>query len=637
MKCLFKVCLVSFLAGGLVVSGMGQSTFTSVPPGDGASSEQKLEPLSPVAREIIQLSNAGVEEKVVFTYIQNSTKSFNLNADQIAYLKSNEVSDAVIAAMLEHDKDVKAEEPAPAVTPAPPAEPQPDVDEAPVAEPPVFNQLNGSAPIVNQQNPPSEADVIYFRDSLAPYGSWRYIDNYGWGWQPYTAARYPDWAPYSDGGHWLYSDQGWYWNSDYSWGWAPFHYGRWWRDPRLGWTWFPGRTWAPSWVTWRYSDPYCGWAPLPPGRFYNGGFGGGFGFGLSSDFYTFVTFGNFFNRDLRHHRLRRDRVNQFYGRTTVVNNFAQSSRNTVLNRGLDPQRVATATGQRITPVQVQTLPDGNSTLRPDRVVKFGSIPTVFRPQLSTLAGSGIAQSDNNGTLRTPRLATTGSSVATTFALAQQQPHAIPPATTGNTPAVTTGAPLVGNPITKSVSPAVTRTLPPLARATPAARTTLSAPRFTTGAFPTTAPTVNRENESTAGLPFRSVPSVATTFPLVNGAASIAPALQAPTTIQNQNRVAPPVVPQASSLNVPRSIQSFAPAQPAVVPRVGSPGIIQQRSTPSFNSGAFNARAPQMAAPQPTLRVPAFGGGGGGAIRGGGGSVGGPSSSRDSRSPGFGRW
>lgn len=574
MKCWFRLCLVAVLTGGMVVSGSAQSTSTSVqpsspPPPDNASVAKKSDYLyfSPLSREILQLSNSSVEEKVILTYIQNSTTPFSLNADQIAYLKNNGVSDAVLTAMLAHDQDVKKHYTEQEAT-VPPAEPNPDVDEAPDAEALPPDQPQGNQPIVEQAAPPSEADVTYFRDSLAPYGSWRYIDNYGWGWQPYVVARYSDWTPYCDDGRWLYSNQGWYWNSDYSWGWAPFHYGRWWRDPRLGWTWFPGRTWAPSWVMWRYSDPYCGWAPLPPGGFFNNGVGVGFNFGLSSDFFTFVTFGNFLDRDLRHHRLHHDQVNNFFGNTTVINNFARGRNNTAFNRGLDPRRVAAATGQPITPVQVRTLPNGNRSVRPDRVVRFGSTPTVFRPQLSTLAGTGINQLVNNQILRTPRLATTASPAVNLA----QPPNASPPATTGNLPPVTTGAPAVGNAILRSTAPAVSRTLPPLAPATPALRQPLSVPRFTTGAFPTTPSTVNRANKSTAGLPFRTAPAVVKTFPLANGTAQSAPQPQAP------------VVPQTSSpiiVNSPRSIQSFAPTQPAVVPRVDSPGIIQQRLVPSF--------------------------------------------------------
>ena len=60
----------------------------------------------------------------------------------------------------------------------------------------------------------------------------------------------------------------WYWNSYYPWGWAPFHYGRWSHNPQRGWIWFPAKTWAPSWVTWRASEDYdiIAWQHCP-GKF----------------------------------------------------------------------------------------------------------------------------------------------------------------------------------------------------------------------------------------------------------------------------------------------------------------------------------------------------------------------------------
>jgi hypothetical protein len=113
---------------------------------------------------------------------------------------------------------------------------------------------------------PAEADVDVsvsigtFYDDLAPHGSWtRYDDRYvfipanvGPGWRPYTAGR------------WVYTDRyGWMWVSDEPFGWATYHYGRWGFEEDIGWFWVPGSRWAPAWVSWRRSDDYYAWAPLP--------------------------------------------------------------------------------------------------------------------------------------------------------------------------------------------------------------------------------------------------------------------------------------------------------------------------------------------------------------------------------------
>src|SRR6185436_6691266 len=101
---------------------------------------------------------------------------------------------------------------------------------------------------------------------------------------------------YANNGHWIWTDDGWFWASEYEWGWAPFHYGRWSYDDHLKWFWVPDVTWGPAWVTFRTGDAYYGWAPLPPGAFIEGGaivYNGrrveaGFDFGIGANFYTFV-------------------------------------------------------------------------------------------------------------------------------------------------------------------------------------------------------------------------------------------------------------------------------------------------------------------------------------------------------------
>ena len=72
-------------------------------------------------------------------------------------------------------------------------------------------------------------------------------------WRPYTVGR------------WVFTDRyGWMWVSNEPFGWATYHYGRWGFSNRVGWFWVPGNRWAPAWVSWRKSNDYLAWAPLPP-------------------------------------------------------------------------------------------------------------------------------------------------------------------------------------------------------------------------------------------------------------------------------------------------------------------------------------------------------------------------------------
>jgi hypothetical protein len=103
-----------------------------------------------------------------------------------------------------------------------------------------------------------------FVTALAPYGEWVDVGTYGRVWRPSPAVVGVGFRPYGPGGHWVHTDYGWSYESDWAWGWAPFHYGRWYLDQGHGWVWIPGNAWAPAWVSWRYGGGYVGWAPLPP-------------------------------------------------------------------------------------------------------------------------------------------------------------------------------------------------------------------------------------------------------------------------------------------------------------------------------------------------------------------------------------
>jgi hypothetical protein len=226
----------------------------------------------------------------------------------------------------------------------------------PVA-PPAANSETVAAPV-------TPVTMNYFNDNLSPYGSWVEVEGYGRCWRPTAVIYDSNWRPYCDRGHWVYTDCGWYWDSDYSWG-VTFHYGRWFRHDRFGWCWYPDTVWAPSWVTWRSSDAYCGWAPLPPFAEYRPGFGFvyrganvsvGFGFNLGADYFTFVSTDRLCDRHPRNFRENHERVTQIFNQTTVINNY-NVNRQTVVNNGISVDRVNTGQHRPIQPVAVGELPN----------------------------------------------------------------------------------------------------------------------------------------------------------------------------------------------------------------------------------------------------------------------------------------
>ncbi len=119
-----------------------------------------------------------------------------------------------------------------------------------------------STPATEASDSENTSYATFYR-KLDPYGDWMETSDYGYVFQPRSAAQSRDWRPYTNG-RWVYTDAGWTWISDEQFGWATYHYGRWTRLRSVGWVWVPGEQWAPAWVSWRRGSDYVGWAPLPP-------------------------------------------------------------------------------------------------------------------------------------------------------------------------------------------------------------------------------------------------------------------------------------------------------------------------------------------------------------------------------------
>ena len=133
----------------------------------------------------------------------------------------------------------------------------------------------------------------------------------------------------------------------------------------------PDTVWGPSWVTWRYSDDYCGWAPLPPlavyregfGFFYNGlAVGVGFDFGLNWNCFAFVPIGHFCDPHPRRYCVASAQVTQIYNHTTVINNFDVHNHNFV-NHGIDPEHIAAVTRTPIHPISIRDTASRPDTAR----------------------------------------------------------------------------------------------------------------------------------------------------------------------------------------------------------------------------------------------------------------------------------
>ena len=296
-----------------------------------------ISPTSPLA-QVARLTQAGVDENILLAFITNSSRLFNLDAERLIYLSNLGTPSGVVTAMLQRDQVLQA---AFAAT---------QNAQETKAEPAVSTPDSAPTETAEAVTPPAPITPSYWNDTLTPYGSWVVVAGYGRCWRPTVCFYDSGWQPYCDRGHWVSTDCGWYWSSEYAWG-ATFHYGRWFRDPGFGWCWYPDTVWSPSWVTWRYSDHYCGWAPLPPMTSCQGGVGfayhgGGvsvsFGFGLGANCYTFVPTDYFCNPHPRQVCAHPAQATQIYNNTTVINNIkirGEGHNQVVVNNGIPSQNV----------------------------------------------------------------------------------------------------------------------------------------------------------------------------------------------------------------------------------------------------------------------------------------------------------
>jgi hypothetical protein len=320
--------------------------------------------LSPDLQEVVKLSQAHMGDDVIVNYVRNSGKSYKLSADDLIYLNSQGVSQGVISALQ------AATSPSPNPAPVAPAPATPaSYAPTPAATGPV---PPGPAPAPammapSPAAPPAGAPSVsldYFHAQLAPFGTWVEVPGYGLCWRPDSAIRAnPDWRPYYDMGQWVQTDNGLFWQSEYTWGDIPFHYGRWVLVPGRGWLWAPDLEWGPAWVFWRHAegDAAIGWAPLPVGAvFVGGGFmyrgarvGIDFDFGLGEGVFVFVGYDHFHEGFFRMRgrewawHIGGERFHGFYGRSVLRNEFRRDEHGRFVNEGIGHDRMARATHGRV--------------------------------------------------------------------------------------------------------------------------------------------------------------------------------------------------------------------------------------------------------------------------------------------------
>ena len=341
--------------------------------------------------DLVKLVQSGVDDQVVAAYIDASPAAYHLTPAEILNLNDLGVPAELIGAIEDHGRklagDVTAANASAAAVaqtlePTPDYEPEPDLGSPQAQE--VVQPVEVSAAEVAAP-PLAATDVSCFYDALSPYGRWLSI-NGTWYWQPCATVLDRGWIPYCQGGNWVWTDQGWMWQSSYSWGWAPFHYGRWWHHGEYGWIWMPQTDWAPAWVSWRHSDTMVGWAPLPPEAVYKPGVGFffhgnraavDFEFGLVPSRFTFNELAHFGEPFRSGHRWPWAELTRVYNTTTPIQNNYTFVDNRIVNRGPSVAVIQDATHREIKPVKIV---DQSQRGRAG-AISSGSM-AVYRPRLA---------------------------------------------------------------------------------------------------------------------------------------------------------------------------------------------------------------------------------------------------------------
>ncbi len=259
-------------------------------------------------------------------------------------------------------------------------------------------QTNANTPVPGER-------FGFFYSSLAPYGSWIQID-YGVNvWQPNIMRR--NWSPYRYG-QWIWTNDGWYWDSYEPFGWITYHYGRWYYDDYYGWIWVPDDQWGPAWVEWRYDNDYIGWAPLPP----YANFSINIGIHFSVNFFTpyshwhFVRYNNFCSPHISNYYISNNYVNNFFSKTKYRTNYGfQDGR--VVNRGVDVNFVKSRSGQDIKTREIRAVSNPADLRLQDRDRNRNEIRTFIgsREEISRGDTRNIEfrKADRNSSLETSRM------------------------------------------------------------------------------------------------------------------------------------------------------------------------------------------------------------------------------------------
>jgi len=442
-------------------------------------------------------------------------------------------------------------------------------------------------------------DYNIFYTKLDSYGEWRETSDYGYVWQPREAERSRNWHPYTDG-RWVYTDAGWTWVSDEPFGWATYHYGRWTRLRGVGWVWVPGNEWAPAWVSWRKSDEYVGWAPLPPEARFDRRRGihnwADNYYDIGPDQYRFVATREFGNREIQRNVVPRERNVTIINQTTNVTNITYNN-TTVVNQGPNYDELRTRSQQPIERLRLERDVNVNLNVEVGRPVVRGQVIAIPAPviaigrpaQRPRTVKAAIAQ-----TVVEHGWEDIGDRQAAEQARTKMKSESTPPpdapskkfvkSSSESAPAAETNAapPASASPsaaATATVAPAESASVTPLPRATVPARLAETPGSAMT---PTATPATTATSRAT------SPPTPSPIASPARGRANTPAQRATPSSLASTSSVSPMASP-ASSPSPTSTVSSMPPLQPRVKHAVPAEQTVAPRAIPTPSP---SASAPQ---------------------------------------------
>ena len=252
---------------------------------------------------------------------------------------------------------------------------------------------------------------------LEQYGQWINVPQVGTVWQPNVSQQ---WQPYSDG-RWVWTANGWMWDSYEPYGWVVYHYGYWDNNPQYGWIWEPSYQWAPARVVWYNQNGYVGWAPQPSPNYPVANV-----YYSQTNYWVVVPQKNFINQDVVKYR------------TSENNSAIRNIRNNEGGRAPDVREIENVTNQRIQEANIvnEKVSAGSRQIIRARVQKVGNLRN------DQIKNNGVQQNDNKAILPPVTRPVTPTQVT--------RPVAPPPVTRPDTPPVR--SPVNTNPKTDYKNP-----------------------------------------------------------------------------------------------------------------------------------------------------------------------------------------